>query len=118
MDLLCPECHQPLDLNLSVCKNGHAFSVSDGVLALLTRDFAARLLPFTETITRMRVETGKRLLDAAIYDQLPCVPILQHDREWRMRCQDLTLIRQAIDDHFGKRPLHPLLLLCHQSRCQ
>lgn len=108
MDLLCPACHRPLEADLRSCEQGHTFSVDDGVLRLLTGDFAERLLPFTETVSRMRSESGKRLLDTSLYESLPCAAALRHDAEWRTRCRDLSLISRAITSHFQARPLRVL----------
>lgn len=101
MQLLCPECHQPLDTQIMTCANGHLFSFVDGVLVLLTVAFAAHLEPFAATLSKMRADTHKRLVDPSLYDQLPCAPSLQTNIEWRTRCYDWQWVRQTLHDHFG-----------------
>lgn len=103
MRLLCPECRQLLDTQAMICANGHLFSRVDDVLVLLSANFAAQLEPFAATLSQMRADTNKRLVNPALYDQLPCAASLQTDVEWRARCRDLQWIRQTLKSRFGAK---------------
>ena len=105
MRLLCPECYQPLDPQLLVCRNAHQYSIRDGVLILLAKNFAEELLTFSATLNQMRADNDKRLTDPAIYNGLPCASSLQANFEWRDRCQDLQLVKQAVGEYYGPKTL-------------
>jgi SAM-dependent methyltransferase len=98
--LHCPTCYQPLHPQRLACANGHAFALTDGVLSLLDAPFARRLQRFNEALAQYRAETGRRLLDPALYAQLPFAAALRPQFEWRLRRYDWAVVQKWI----GTRP--------------
>lgn len=98
--LRCPTCHQPLHPAQLVCPEGHAFTLNDGVLSLLDTSFAERLRRFSDTLARYRADTGRRLLDPALYAELPFAATLRSQFEWRLRRYDWAVVQKWV----GKRP--------------
>jgi SAM-dependent methyltransferase len=92
--LLCPVCRGRLAPGEPCCAEGHRFAVKDGVLALLTPDFAAELRAFNEVLRDYRDRIGRRLLDESVYDSLPHG--LAQDFEWRLRCFDLEVLQPLL----------------------
>jgi SAM-dependent methyltransferase len=98
--LNCPTCRQPLYRERLICPQGHAYTVNDGVLSLLDAPFARRLQRFNEALAQYRAETGRRLLDPALYAELPFAAALRSQFEWRLRCYDWAVVQKWI----GRRP--------------
>ena len=96
--LSCPTCRQPLGETLA-CANGHRFRVEGGVLVLLDADFERRLRDFEAVLGRFRQDTGRRLLDPAVYEGLP-FSLADRHFEWKMRCHDLAVATRLV----GGRP--------------
>lgn len=94
LPLRCPECRQPLEA--LTCANGHSYAVMDGVLELLTPAFRLRLQQFNACLEDYRAAEGKRLLDSAVYEDLPHADAVRGDFEWRLRCYDLAVIRRLL----------------------
>lgn len=106
MQLLCPDCRLPLDPDRLICANGHAFGYDEnGVLVLLAADFAPRLAAFAARLRAIRATEERRLLDPAVYPQLPFAPALRHDHEWRLRGRDWRLIARLLAGRSGLRIL-------------
>lgn len=113
MRLLCPNCREKLEiddraladgfasatthLQSPTCPNGHVFNDEDGVLQLLTDDFAAELSRFTAVFSQMRTVTQKRLPDPSVYPQLPFIEPAIAGWEWRTRQYDLEIIQLTIE---------------------
>jgi 2-polyprenyl-3-methyl-5-hydroxy-6-metoxy-1,4-benzoquinol methylase len=96
MILSCPTCHQPLDPERHSCPQGHTFALRDGVLSLLDVPFARRLHQFNDTLAQYRAATGRRLLDPALYAELPFAAALQSQVEWRLRRYDWAVAQQWV----------------------
>lgn len=75
------------------CPHGHTFHVHDGVLVLLSDSYAPRLRDYEAKLRAVRAAEGKRLLNQAIYRELPFGPA---DDEWRMRRYDLAVITRLL----------------------
>jgi SAM-dependent methyltransferase len=106
MPLLCPDCRLPLDPARLACANGHAFGHdANGVLVLLAADFAPRLAAFETRLQAIRAAEGRRLLDPALYPQLPFAPALRHEHEWRLRGHDWRLVARHLARHRRLRTL-------------
>src|ERR1700682_698080 len=97
MSYRCPNCREPLDARKLVCANGHRYAEVDGVLSLVSDDFARQLGPFSAALEQYRSRLGRRLLDPAAYEALPYGPAVQGDREWQQRQYDLELVRHLLD---------------------
>jgi SAM-dependent methyltransferase len=107
--LRCPTCRGPLDAQALGCPAGHRYGFDDGVLVLLSADFAARLRAFLSGFTALRAAAGKRILDPREYPRLPAGQHRPDDRdwsaEWRMRGYDLQLIQRLL----GRAPTRSVL---------
>lgn len=117
LTLRCPNCHERLgvrDWGLEItlhfspfslqCPNGHTFAYQDGVLVLLADGFAARLGQFTADLSRARAANDKRLIEPALYPQLPFIKTAEN-WEWRMRQYDLAVVQRAINGRSGLKIL-------------
>jgi len=104
--MLCPNCRQEIDERTLTCAAGHHFELEDGVLALLADDFGRRLRVFTETFKQIRADEGMRLLDDALYDQLPQAEVVGHKHEWRLRRYDWEVVHRLV----AKRGEHQRIL--------
>jgi 2-polyprenyl-3-methyl-5-hydroxy-6-metoxy-1,4-benzoquinol methylase len=100
LPLGCPTCRHPVDVERLVCSQGHSFRMRDGVLSLLDASFARRLERFTATLERHRADSGKRLPDPAVYEDLPFTPGLRSRLEWRLRRYDWAVVARFV----GTRP--------------
>lgn len=96
MQLLCPNCCDPIDAQSLVCPNGHQFAYVDGVLVLLEETFKQQLQAFVETFTRLRADDNRRLLDPSVYKELPFAPRLKWQYAWRVRRYDLAIINRLL----------------------
>jgi len=96
LSLHCPTCRQPLDRERLICPNGHSFAMKDGVLSLLDAAFAQRLHRFNATLARHRAATGRRLLDPALYAELPFTAALRDQVEWRLRRYDWAVVQKWV----------------------
>ena len=94
--LACPTCHQTLDETRLVCPEGHAFEITNGVLSLLDAPFAHRLNRFNATLAQYRAATGRRLLDPAVYPELPFAAALRSQFEWRLRRYDWAVAQKWV----------------------
>jgi SAM-dependent methyltransferase len=104
--LRCPNCAQPLTIDVQIsCENGHSFEVHDGVLSLLSDEFATTLHTFLAGFEPLRQADGKRLTDPATYESLPFTPELQSDPEWRMRSYDAAVVGQLLSARRQQRIL-------------
>jgi len=107
--LCCPTCHHPLrnreQGDFLICDQLHRYSVEDGVLVLLDEGFKHELATFLATFEPLRQTEGRRLLEPAVYPQLPCAPQLQSNHEWRLRCYDLALVNRLLAGRKGQRVL-------------
>jgi 2-polyprenyl-3-methyl-5-hydroxy-6-metoxy-1,4-benzoquinol methylase len=112
--MLCPECRLPLDemgeeapvsQRPLACANGHLFTYQDGVLVLLAQGFRQRLQTFTAALEPVRQAQAKRLLDEALYPQLPFITPDSEAWEWRLRRYDLALIWRWLAGRAGLRIL-------------
>ncbi len=102
---LCPNCRTALDGQTLTCRQGHEFERRGEVLVLLEEGFAARLEPFLEKFSQFRGQEDKRLLNEALYPQLPCAPALAQMFEWRWRCHDVSVITDLLADRPAQRIL-------------
>lgn len=100
MILLCPICHHPLLSDGVTCAQGHRFTLANGVLSLVTASFAQRLGHFNTVLQRFRQNTGRRLLDPAVYEELPFSAAVRSNFEWRLRQYDWAVVQQWV----GTRP--------------
>lgn len=66
------------------------------MLALLDPSFQRRLDAFTARLSHIREAEGRRLLDPAIYEQLPFAPTLRKSHEWRIRRYGLEIVRKRL----------------------
>lgn len=113
MQLLCPNCRRSFTLETAAlpasgsisCPTGHSFVIADGVLELLDDDLAQRLQAFLDPFTALRDRDGKRLVDPAVYPNLPCAPEMRGDHDWRLRCYDLDVVRRLLADRPVQRVL-------------
>jgi 2-polyprenyl-3-methyl-5-hydroxy-6-metoxy-1,4-benzoquinol methylase len=96
MQLLCPNCCDPIDAQSLGCRNGHQFACEDGVLVLLEETFKQQLQAFVETFTRLRADESRRLLDPSVYKELPFAPKLKWQYAWRVRRYDLAIINRLL----------------------
>ncbi len=90
---LCPECLQPLNEDWC-CLGGHAFGETSGVRRLVTDSMADRLAAFLPIVRDRREREGKRIVDEAVYEQLP--EARKDHPEWKLRVEDLDLIRLSL----------------------
>lgn len=118
LTLHCPNCRERLDigdwrlemvtthylLSNIQCPNGHTFTYHDGVLVLLADSFAARLGQFTADLSHARDASQKRLVEPALYPQLPFIKTAE-SWEWRMRQYDLAVVQRAINGRSGLKIL-------------
>lgn len=100
LPLTCPTCHQPLHQEQLFCPAGHTFTLTNGVLSLLDEPFAQRLHQFNHTLEQYRAATGRRLLDPALYEDLPFAAALRSQFEWRLRRYDWAVVQKWM----GTRP--------------
>ncbi len=104
--LRCPDCHAPLDPSALTCARGHAFGYDENdVLVLLAADFAPRLDRFLAGFQPLRASEDRRLLDPAIYPQLPVASAVRQNHEWRLRAYDLDIIARLLAGRTGLRIL-------------
>jgi SAM-dependent methyltransferase len=109
MPLLCPNCRAPIDPATTTCAHGHAFVPVDGVLPLLSDDFAQRLAEYEPALSAARKAEGKHLLDVTAYEQLPfsggadAQPGMR--LEWRLRRYDLALVDTVLAGRKAQRVL-------------
>ena len=96
MPVLCPTCRQALDQQTLSCANGHQFTRTDGVLALLSDPFGQALRNFVGTVARFRADQGLRLPEPAVYEALPFAPQVRANGEWRWRCADVNNILRLL----------------------
>ena len=92
MRLLCPNCHQAIDPDTLACPHGHQFGCEDGVLVLLGEEFGQKLRTFIANIQRFRAAERKRLLDSAVYEDLPFAKAVRTNWEWQRRGYDVVNI--------------------------
>lgn len=91
MMLLCPICRKRLMLDTSRCVSGHVFPQRDGVINLLSDALQARIA----AIEHHRDTVRQALPLITDYTRLPCTLARQHF-EWRMRCQDLSIVQHHL----------------------
>ncbi|MCO6450273.1 MAG: methyltransferase domain-containing protein [Caldilineales bacterium] len=99
MRLLCPECRQSLGDDLC-CAESHCYGYENGVLRLLTNDFAAQLDEFTANVGRFRQADGARLIALEQYETLP-ESLAAVDFQWRLRSYDLAVVRKVAGERGG-----------------
>lgn len=90
--LACPICRQPIQDESLSCKQGHVYEQRDGVLVLLTPQFAAQLHAFAQAFQADRIAQHYPTLPHMAYAQLPFGDGVRNDPEWRARQNDLRLI--------------------------
>jgi SAM-dependent methyltransferase len=100
--MLCPTCRDPLDPQTDRCPAGHAVQTIDGVLRLVDPDFGARLEAFLDGFRELREADGRRIHDPSVFPRLPFAAELWRDPEWRMRGNDLEVIRRLTS---GRGPM-------------
>ncbi len=88
---LCPECGSPLNEEASSCAQGHRFGRDKGVLSLLSEAHSRTLAEFSVGLRAHRERLGHRIDDETVYDSLPFA--FASDFEWRLRCNDLEILR-------------------------
>jgi SAM-dependent methyltransferase len=101
----CPICRSSLHPHSLTCKHGHAFAQRDGILSLLTPQFAAHLAAFTKAFQADRAAQQYPALPPAAYAQLPFGDAVRHDPEWRARQTDLRLILNLLPKNKTARVL-------------
>ena len=101
----CPNCHTLIDRKTLICRRGHQFQLSGGVLRLLEDAFAEQLETYLVEFTALREREGRRMLDESIYPQLPCAPGLADALEWRLRCYDSEIVDALLANRAPKRIL-------------
>jgi SAM-dependent methyltransferase len=74
------------------CSQGHRVARDDGVLRLVTPDFARQLEGFLPALQDYRTRIGRRILDAGAYPLLPYGPAARGNREWAQRQYDLGVV--------------------------
>jgi SAM-dependent methyltransferase len=105
MSYRCPNCREPLDAHELVCANGHRYATLDGVLSLVSDDFARQLGPFSAALLQYRGRLSPRLLDPAAYEALPYGPTVDGDREWQQRQYDIEVLRHLLAGREHQRVL-------------
>lgn len=115
--MLCPNCRERLQPVAPVglpnptatggltCVNGHRFGYTDGILTLLSQDFAATLASFLPGFSRLRAADGKRIPDPTAYEQLPFGAGMAEHFEWRLRRYDLAIVYQMLQSGVGLKVL-------------
>ncbi|NJM39628.1 MAG: methyltransferase domain-containing protein [Anaerolineae bacterium] len=94
--LACPICRKPLHTDSLTCEHDHAFHQQDGVLSLLTPQFAAQLDAFAKFFQADRIAQHYPTLPPSAYTQLPFGDSVRNDPEWRARQIDLSLILKLL----------------------
>jgi 2-polyprenyl-3-methyl-5-hydroxy-6-metoxy-1,4-benzoquinol methylase len=92
MLLACPICRSTIHPNSFTCERGHSFEQRDGVLSLLTPQFAAQLNAFAQAFAADRITQHYPALPHSAYAHLPFGDAVRNDPEWRSRQADLRAI--------------------------
>lgn len=90
--LACSICREPVDSATLTCAHGHRFERNDGILSLLTPQFAAQLNAFATAFQADRAAHHYPTLPPTAYAHLPFGAAVRNDPEWRARQTDLRLI--------------------------
>ncbi len=94
LELLCPNCHKSLDMNLLKCENKHQYFYDENVLILLNIEFGKYLNAYLKEFTVLRDIEKTVYAEKSEYNLLP-FPSASNHFIWRQRQEDLRII-QAI----------------------